>query len=258
MDNISIEDSIRRDLATTFMGRHIVHYETLPSTMDVARKIAAEGAPEGTLVLAEEQTVARGRRGRVWVSPKGSLALSLILRPSLEELPRLVMVASLAVSRSIQQATGLKADIKWPNDVLIRGKKVCGILIENALRGQVVDWAVVGIGINVSLDIALYPDISAIATSLSSEAGREVPRLDVLRLLLVQMERLYLASRRGEPVYDEWQNRLITLGKRIRVRFGEAIEEGLAESVDKDGALLLRRSDGRLTTVTAGEVTLLK
>lgn len=250
--------SILQNLTTSIIGQHIRYYHTIPSTMDTAKKAARQGAAEGTIVIAEEQTAGRGRLGRSWLSPRGGIALSIILRPNLRQLPRLIMVASLAASHSIEQVSGLKTDIKWPNDVLIRGKKACGILVESAIRGQTVDWAIVGIGINVNLDPADFPEIAAIATSLSAELGRNVSRLDILRTLLSEMELLYLALRRGEPIHEEWRSHLETLGKMVRVSSGGLVEEGRAESVDEDGSLLLRRSDGSLAVLTTGEVTLLK
>lgn len=243
-------------LTTQFIGRNILYYAAISSTMDEAKKAAREGAQEGTVVIAEEQTAGRARLGRVWLSPRGSIALSLILHPTLAHLPRLNMVASLAVARSIEKVTELKTEIKWPNDVLIRGKKVCGILVESALREGNVDWAIIGIGLNVNLEVSSLSEVAATATSLSRELGHEVSRLELLGCLLGELERLYLALLRGEPIHEEWQSRLQTLGKRIQVRSGSSVEEGYAEAVDKDGYLLLRREDGNLIKITAGEVTL--
>jgi BirA family biotin operon repressor/biotin-[acetyl-CoA-carboxylase] ligase len=248
--------SISENLTTEFVGRHILYYLSIPSTMGVAKDVAERGAAEGTAILAEEQTAGRGRLGRSWLSPRGSIAVSIILRPSLEHLTGLNMVASLAVVHSIETVTGLKSCIKWPNDILIEGRKVSGILIENALRGEVVDWAILGIGLNVNFDPQFFPEIAPIATSLSAELKREVPRQEVLKCLFSEIESLYLALRRGESIYKEWQNRLETLGKMIRVKSGNLIEEGYAEGADKDGSLFLRRSDGTLVQITFGEVTL--
>jgi len=142
--------------------------------MDVARKVAKEGASEGTVVVAEEQTVGRARLGRAWINPPGVLAVSIIIRPEMSQLVCLTMVAALATSRCIEKATGLKTSIKWPNDVLVNSKKISGILTESALRGQSVDWAVIGIGININFEPKAYPEIADIATSLSVEMGKEV------------------------------------------------------------------------------------
>ncbi len=181
-------ESVRQKLTTEFVGRHFLYYPSVTSTMDVARKEAKEGAVEGTVVVAEEQTVGRARLGRSWINPPGVVAVSIILRPEMSQLIRLTMVAALATSRCIEKATGLKTTIKWPNDVLIRGKKVSGILTESALRGQSVDWAVIGIGINVNFDPKAYSEIADIATSLSVELGKQVSQLGVLMHLLREVE----------------------------------------------------------------------
>jgi BirA family biotin operon repressor/biotin-[acetyl-CoA-carboxylase] ligase len=250
-------EAVRQRLTTRFVGHSFFYYPSVTSTMDVARKFAREGAREGTVVVAGEQTVGRARLGRAWINPPGVLAVSIILHPEMSQLVRLTMVASLATSRCIEKATGLETAIKWPNDVLVRGKKISGILLESALRGQSVDWAVIGIGINVNFDPNAYPEIADIATSLSVELGEYVPPLNILVHLLTETEQLYLALRRGEPVYQAWRDKLETLGKLIQVKTGnDNLEKGYAESVDEDGALMLRRSDGSLLRIVAGEVTL--
>lgn len=256
MESDLSQDAILQRLTTQFVGRNLLYYPITSSTMDVARKAAREGASEGTTVVAEEQTEGRARLGRSWINPRGVIAISIILRPEMSQLLRLTMIASLATSRAIERATGLKSTIKWPNDVLINSKKVSGILTESALRGQSVDWAVIGIGINVNFDPKAFPEIAGIATSLSNELGKEVSQLDVLLSLLGEIELFYLALRRGEPIHEEWQNRLETLGKVVQVKSGNDVEVGYAESVDSDGSLLLRRPDGSLARFITGEVTL--
>jgi BirA family biotin operon repressor/biotin-[acetyl-CoA-carboxylase] ligase len=258
MDSDISPASILQNITTTFVGRDILYHYAVPSTMETAKEAAGRGAQEGTIILAEEQTAGRGRLGRSWLSPRGGISLSIILRPNIKQLPQLIMIASLAVSRSIEKTCGIKADIKWPNDILIRDRKVCGILVESAIRGQTVDWAIIGIGLNVNLNPADFPDIAAIATSLSTELGRKVSRLDIITHLLSEIELLYTASRRGKPIYKEWRSRLETLGRKVRIEYEGIFEEGQAEDVDDDGSLLLRRSDGSLATITTGEVTILK
>jgi len=250
--------AITNNLDTRFIGQRVIYYPRLTSTMDVAKREAQQGAIEGTVVIAGEQTAGRGRIKRPWLSPKGSIALSIILYPSLAYLPSLIMVASLAVVRCIDKVTGLKSQIKWPNDVLVNDKKVCGILIESDVRGNTVDYAIIGIGINANLRLSDFPEIPPTATSLSHELGRKVSRLDIIQCLLAETERLYLALPAGESVYQEWRDNLATLGKRVRAKSGETTYEGVAESVASDGSLLLRQSDGSLTKIVAGDVTLLK
>ncbi len=249
-------DSISRDLETRFVGQRVIYYPSLTSTMEAARQEARQGVMEGTVVVAGEQTAGKGRLKRAWLSPGGNIALSVILRPSVADLSSLIMLASLAVVHSIAAVTGLKSQIKWPNDVLINGKKVCGILIESDLQGNAVNYTIIGIGINVDLRSADFPEILPIATSLGDELGREVSRLSVIRCLLIEIERLYLALSAGGSVYEEWRDSLVTLGKRVRATTGETIYEGVAESVDRDGSLRLRGLDGSLTRIVAGDVTL--
>jgi len=248
--------SISNNLETRFIGQRVIYFPRLTSTMDVAKQETQQGATEGTVIIADEQTAGKGRMKRIWLSPKGSVALSVILYPSVVYLSSLIMLASLAVVHSIEAITGLKPQIKWPNDVLINNKKVCGILIESQVRQNIVDFAIIGIGVNVNLRLSDFPEILPIATSLSDEIGKEVSRLDVIRRLLIELERLYLALSAGGSVYEEWRDRLVTLGKRVRVTWGETRYEGIAESVARDGTLLLRGLDGSLTKIVAGDVTL--
>ncbi len=249
-------ESITSNLKTRFVGQRVLYYPLLTSTMDVARREAQQEAAEGTVIIAGEQTAGRGRIKRTWLSPKGSLALSVILYPKVVHLPSLIMLASLAVVHSIETVTGLKSQVKWPNDVLINGRKVCGILIESQVRGNTVGYAVIGIGVNVNLRLSDFPEILPIATSLSDELGRDISLLDVIQQVLVEIERLYLALLAGESLYEEWRDRLVTLGREVHVRSGETVYMGIAESVAKDGSLLLRHRDGSLVRIVAGDATL--
>ena len=225
--------------------------------MDVARRMAEGGIGEGTIIVAGEQTAGRGRLGRKWLSPQGgSLSLSIILSPDLAQLPRLNMVASLAVVQSIEKSTGLKPLIKWPNDVLLNGKKVSGILIENIFVGSQVKVAIVGIGINIKFDPLSFPEISTIATSLSTESGREISRWQMLRTLVEEFDQVYQELQAGGPVYERWLAHVETLGKLVRLKSGDRVEEGYVKSIDTDGSLVLKHLDGSLITVVAGEVTL--
>ncbi|MFC1928905.1 biotin--[acetyl-CoA-carboxylase] ligase [Chloroflexota bacterium] len=256
MENSLSSTSITRDLETRFVGQRTIYYPSLTSTMEAAKQEAQRGAAEGTVIATSEQTAGKGRLKRVWLSPRGSIAFSVILYPGLAYLPCLIMLASLAVVHSIETVTGLRTQIKWPNDVLINSKKVCGILIESDVQGDKVNYSVIGIGININLRLSDFPEILPIATSLSDELGKEVSRLSVIRCSLVEMERLYLDSLAGGSIYEEWQDRLVTLGRRVRVKTHEGATEGIAESVAKDGSLLLRGLNGSLTKIVAGDVTL--
>jgi BirA family biotin operon repressor/biotin-[acetyl-CoA-carboxylase] ligase len=254
-DNLSA-DLIMEGLETRLTGQRVLYYPSVTSTNEVAKQEAGQGAAEGTVIIAGEQTRGRGRMKRTWLTPEGNIALSVVLYPDASALSSLIMLASLAVVHSIESVTGLETQIKWPNDVMINGKKVCGILVESDVRGGKVNYAVIGIGINVNLKPEDSPEIQTIATSLSGELGVEVSRFSIVRHLLVELERLYLTLSPGGSVYAEWRDRLITLGKEVKVTDGENIYEGLAESVDKEGSLLLRIADGSLKKIVTGDVTL--
>lgn len=256
-----IPEAITRGLGTCLIGTRVLWHQAVTSTMDVARQAAREGAPEGTVVIAEEQTAGKGRQGRSWVTAPGNLVLTIILKPPLAELPALNMVASLAVVQATARTTGLVATIKWPNDVLIGGRKLCGMLVDSEVVGGQVSFSLVGIGLNVALDPARYPEIAGIATSLSQEAGRPVSRLSVLRALLQEADALYLRLRAGAhgraPLQGEWRRHMAMLGQRVAIlQEGATVYEGVAEDVADDGSLLLRLPDGRLVPVLAGQVSL--
>ncbi len=254
--------SIKSGLATRYIGQNVVHVESTASTMDIAAEQAASGAPEGTVVVADHQTDARGRFHRRWIAPPGTdIYCSIILRPQPEQLLRLPMVAALAVVIAAE-TVGVQAEIKWPNDVEIRGRKISGILIDNTMQDDAVESSIMGIGINVALDPKDHPEIAETATSLTVEAGRPVERLPLLRALLQTLEPLYDRVKAGESLVPEWKARLSTLGKAVRVTWpgdlsGRAHpQEGIALDVDADGALILRRADGTDVRLVAGEVTL--
>jgi BirA family biotin operon repressor/biotin-[acetyl-CoA-carboxylase] ligase len=171
-------------------------------------------------------------------------------------MPYLIMIASLAAVAAVEKAAGVNAAIKWPNDVLVGGKKVCGILIENGVRADKRAFAIVGIGINVGLRPEDFSEIADSAAGLSAAAGRDIDPREVLRPLCEDFERLYLQLPDGRAVFAAWRRRLLTLGKPVRARWGDGIIEGVAADVEENGALLIRRADGALARVVAGDVTL--
>ena len=168
------------------------------------------------------------------------------------------MMASLAVVQAIYKVCGLEARIKWPNDVLINGKKVCGILIENEVQKNEVNYSIIGIGINVNLDLADFPDIESLATSLSNEAHSEISINTLLTALVIEIDNLYIAIKNGTSLHSAWQTNMETIGKYIRVMSGNSIEQGKAETTTENGSLLLRRDDGSLIEILAGDVSVLK
>jgi BirA family transcriptional regulator, biotin operon repressor / biotin---[acetyl-CoA-carboxylase] ligase len=255
-ENSLSPDLITGELPTQFIGQKVIYFPSLDSTMNAARREAVWGAPAGTVIIADEQTAGRGRLKRTWLSPRGGLSLSVILRPNIEFLPSLIMLTSLAVVHSIEKVTGLRPRIKWPNDILIEDKKVCGILIENDIRKNNLVFSIIGIGINVNVHVPDYPEITALATSLSDQTGIIVSRLDVLQQLLIEMEKLYRNLPQSDSIFKQWKNRLVTLGQNVQVSQGETIYHGVAETVTADGGLLLRNADGDLIKIVAGDVNL--
>jgi BirA family biotin operon repressor/biotin-[acetyl-CoA-carboxylase] ligase len=258
-------DRLQQLLRTSFIGRRVTHLASTETTMAVAKREAEAGAPEGAVVIAEEQTAGRGRMGRSWVSPAGvNLYVTVVLRPALGQLRHLPVIAPLAVCLAIEETTGLFPRIKWPNDVLIDGKKVCGMMVQSELAENEVLYALLGIGINVNMDTGAHAEIAQIATSLRSQLGREVAREEVLAAALNHLEQLYAALRRGEVVSVDWKQRLDTLGKPVRIErlpgrqagAGGGVEVGTVVDADSDGALILRRDDGSHVRVESGEVTL--
>jgi BirA family biotin operon repressor/biotin-[acetyl-CoA-carboxylase] ligase len=234
-------------------GQPLYAFESLGSTNDEARRLGEAGAPAGTLVIADEQTAGRGRSGRTWFTPPGSaIAMSLILRPTLAHTARLTMLAGVAVCEAIEIVSGAPAALKWPNDVWLAGKKCAGILAESALRGQQLDYAILGIGINVSWN----PPPEAVdfpATCVQAETKQSVSRAALVREVLTQLGAAY-PRLNDRSLFEQWQARLATLGQVVQVQLGAETFTGRAHAVTEDGALLVRREDGTVRPVLAGEV----
>ncbi|HVA24270.1 MAG TPA: biotin--[acetyl-CoA-carboxylase] ligase [Chloroflexota bacterium] len=266
----------RLDLAATranslSFGEPLHHYQRRESTQAVARQLADDGAPEGTVVIADEQTAGRGRLGNSFSSPPGGLYLSLVLRPSLpaSQAPVVGLALGLAVAESVQALTGLEAVLKWPNDVLIGGRKLSGVLIDLATSGERVRWAIAGVGVNVNV-ASFSGELRTTATSLFRELGHEIG-IDALRAeLLARFEGHYveLLANGPRPLIERWAAAPNCLGRIVRISAGRpepclprerALEgfEGVAEGLDRDGALLVRLRDGQLRRVIAAEVHLL-
>jgi BirA family biotin operon repressor/biotin-[acetyl-CoA-carboxylase] ligase len=224
--------------------------------MDVALDEIAKRAANGTVILADVQEHGKARLDRGWISPEGGVYLSIILYPPKRWLASLTMIASLAVSDCIHEVVAIKPEIKWPNDVLVGGKKTCGILAQSGATPSGDCYAVLGIGINVNTDFSAHPDIASIATSLSAVNGKVVSRTAIIVSLLENFEKRYEKLIGGVLLWQEWKARLVTLGKFVSVRSGKEVFTGLAESVTPDGSLLLRLADGTIKEIPAGDMTL--
>ena len=255
---------VLEQLETRALGRTLLLLEEVTSTSDVARADAQDGtARDGYLVLAERQTAGRGRRGRSWVAPPGeNLSFSLVLRPALaiEEAPSLTLAAAVGC-RDALAALGAEAEIKWPNDLLIGGRKVAGILAEMGLAGGRFAFAVIGIGLNVNLDpTALPPPLCETATSLAQALGRQLDRSDVLACLVNHLEPAFDALACGgfAAIRSRYEAHSATLGRRVRVQLeGEALE-GEAFALTARGALRLRLDSGEVREVLSGDVERLR
>jgi BirA family transcriptional regulator, biotin operon repressor / biotin---[acetyl-CoA-carboxylase] ligase len=261
METGSIEEytreGIAENLGTRVLGRYIRWHETLPSTNDLAVSLAEIQVPEGTIVVAEEQTAGRGRHGRPWVSPRGGIWLSVILRPHLPLAltPLIGLAASVAAARAIRTTTGLLARVKWPNDVLIDGRKIVGILAD---AGPDAEWVVVGIGINANVPREALPAGTGYPiTSLEERLGRPVDRGILVRTLLRELERGYeeLCVSGALATLRRWREMADTLGRVVRVETHGTVIEGVASDLDESGALLVRLRDGTVQRVLAGEIT---
>jgi len=260
--------AIRRNLLTNTFGQSLIYCDEIGSTNTELKRLADQDAPEGMLLVADEQTAGRGRFERVWRAPAGSsLLTSLLFRPTFLPPTRaqyLTMLCALAAADATKTQAGISAGLKWPNDLVHEGRKLAGLLTELSISGETLDWIVVGMGMNVNLDLSLFaesePDsglpLGQTATSLQTILGCPVSRLSLLQAYLEAVERRYDALKRGETPYADWVTKLTTLGQSVTVAGTEMIFHGLAEGVDESGALLLRLADGRLERVFAGDVSL--
>lgn len=243
-----------------------IHLPSTTSTNDVARDLAARGAPGGTVVVADYQTAGRGRLGRRWLAPPGtSLLCSILFRPPLEpeSLPHptdLTMLCALAAADAVEKAAGLPVSLKWPNDlVVVRGaswRKLGGLLAETGISGDRVEFIIVGVGVNINVPAEALPDLAPDATSILAETGRETDRDLLLDHFLSSVAGRYERWRAGERPWAEWAARLTTLGRPVRVVTAEGERRGIAEGVDEEGALLLRTSNGSLHRIRVGDVFL--
>jgi BirA family biotin operon repressor/biotin-[acetyl-CoA-carboxylase] ligase len=242
------------------LGREVIYRKKVNSTNELAKELAQKGAVQGTVVIAEEQTGGKGRMGRVWYSPPGQgLWFSLILRPEISpvDASKLTLMSAVAVAKTIREITGIHAGIKWPNDVLIDHRKVCGILIEMSAEIDKINYVVVGVGVNVSLS-KIPSELEGVAISLAQQEHLKVTRAQLLAALLNNMDNLYTEFLAGKfsEILTAWKGMSVTLNRRVRVMSGSEMEEGIAFDLDDDGALILMKNDGSVKRILSGDVSL--
>ena len=261
-----IPGEIKWKLNTKILGKEVISYNKVDSTNDIAYELAEKGMKEGCVILAEEQAKGKGRHGRNWASPpRGGVYLSCILRPVMapNEIPRITLLAAVAVARAVREVTGLAAMIKWPNDIMVNGRKVCGILTEMKAEQDKVDFLVLGIGINVNTpDRSLPKGASSLKAELRREGRRpgDLARLEIAKAILEYLERDYAVLKREgfKAIIEEWKRLSSMLGVRVKVVLQNRTFEGLTHDIDENGSLIVRLDSGVFERVSSGDVTLIR
>lgn len=253
-------DKINLGLKTAFLGRHLHYYDTVDSTQKITYKLAYDNAAEGTVVIAEEQTAGRGRMDRKWHSPKYTgIWMSIILRPKLPipKAPQLTLIAAVGVVQAIEEVTGLLPEIKWPNDILINGKKVTGILTEMQAEADRIHSIIIGIGINVNSKKEDFPaELEQLASSLSIESQSIVDREKLIRAIFEKLEKLYLLylEKGFFPIKLMWESYAVSIGKGITARTLTGEIKGKAIGITEDGVLLIEDSDGHIHNIYSADI----
>jgi len=260
--DLLLPQEIQRGLSTNYIGKEIYYFPELKSTNIMAKEKVlhrVEGMDEGTLIIAEKQSAGKGRLGREWFSPPGGIWLSIILYPQLfpSYISRITLMTAVAVVKTIKVCTQIEPQIKWPNDILINEKKVCGILTEMSAELDIINWVVVGIGINANIDLRDFPeDIQENTISLKETSGKEISRVKLAQTFLQEFEKYYEKLKRKEfsSILKEWKLYSHTLRKKIRVDIGERIITGEAIEINESGALILKKEDGELAEIISGTI----
>lgn len=259
--DLLLPNEIKNKLSSKILGNEINYYDEVDSTNNKAKSLAAQGASDGAIVVSETQSGGRGRLARGWVTPyaKG-IWLSVILKPDFlpQEAPKCTLMAAVAVVKAIEHVAKIKTGIKWPNDILYEGKKLVGILTEMNAEMDKINYVVIGMGINVNLDVADFTDeLQSIATSLSLIKGEKISRVELLCEVLRQLEDVYQSVREQgfSDTLAQWRKYSITLGQHVNVIGQNKTFDGIAVDIDKDGALMVK-TNGEIRTVLAGDVSI--
>ena len=260
-----IPAEIKWKLKTKLLGKEIISYKKVDSTNTIAYGLAEGGLKEGSVILAEEQAKGKGRHGRTWLSPpNGGIYFSIILRPQItpKEISKITLLAAVATAKAIREATGLLTMIKWPNDILVNHRKVCGILTEMKAEQDGVDFIVIGIGINVNTPAKELPKgASSLTEELYYRSKDEyLSRIELVKKLIEKLEEYYFLLKRDgfKPIIDEWKHLTATLGSRVKVTLQNRTFERPVHNIDPDGALVVRRDEGTLERVSSGDVTVMR
>ena len=259
LDFLDIE-KIREYTKCKWMAKEVVLLEETGSTNVEAARLAQQGRDHGTVVIADRQTCGKGRRGRSWHTPGNtSIAMSFLLKPQLEAeyASMLTLVQAMAVAEAVEEVTALKSQIKWPNDILINEKKVCGILTEMNLSGSEISSIIIGTGINVNQE-SFPEEIREIATSLKNESGKAQCREKLIGALCEKFEQYYeqfLTTKDLSCIIEEYNVRLVSAGRSVRVLDPKGEYTGEAIGINAQGELQVRQDDGKIINVYAGEVS---
>lgn len=262
ISDLLLPQEIKNGLSTVYIGQKIFYFPELESTNIIAKVKASprvEGINEGTIIIAERQSAGKGRLGRRWFSPVGGIWLSIILYPQLSPsyIPRITLMTAVAIVKAMERCAQVKAQIKWPNDILINEKKVCGILTEMSAELDMINWVVVGIGINVNVDHREFPeDIQEKIISLQEFLGKEISRVRLAQILLEEFEKYYERLKRREfsSILKEWKLYSHTLGRKIKINMGGKVVSGEAIDINEEGALILKKEDGELLEIISGTI----
>ncbi len=249
---------LKNQLSTSYIGKEIHYFREVDSTNEVAKRLAKEGADEGVVVIAESQKRGKGRHGKPWISPLGGAWMSIILRPDTLPInaPQLTFTAGVAAADTIKEEYGLDVGIKWPNDILIENKKVCGILTELSTEINAIDYIITGIGIDANVDLELLPpELREHTTSLKRELEEDISRMLLVKKFLENFEKMYDEFNRGNfsNILNKWRKYSKTIGRNVEIRKGTGFIRGEAVGVNNEGALILELDDGSLKKIISGE-----
>ncbi|MBN6188636.1 biotin--[acetyl-CoA-carboxylase] ligase [Aneurinibacillus sp. BA2021] len=258
--DVMIAEEIKAGLTTKTLGQNVHYYASIDSTQTKCQELAKAGAPEGTLVVADQQVGGKGRLGRVWYSPPNTnISMSLLLRPQLElqKCPQLTLLTAVAIVETLREFCEIDAQIKWPNDILVDGKKVCGILTELNAESDRIHSLVIGMGINVNTAAEQFPDdVRDVATSLRVVKGEAMHRVPIIQQILMRLEALYerYLAEGFAPIKERWERFALTTGKHVTIRTLQGSLTGYAEGIDETGVLLVRKEDGSITKVYSADI----